>query len=159
MKYRTQEHETTANDGVLELLQIEYDWMSILNSAKLFSYANGYSKHERFANRCIDSLQTCTQETLKFLYYRTAPFTESTIPEIQYFDKLEEAFGALAEEEDNYFNKVADLIVYAQEKADGELLAFLLPKAQKERLMCRAYEAVKNGQDVLQLSNDCNIPW
>lgn len=159
MKYKTQDTETQKDNSLLELVQAKYHILSVLTSGRLFCYANGYKDAENFLTTVYEKSVKSLFEILQYLYVKLVPFSDNVFSEIQYYDSINEVFETLSELEDQFYDKVSSIVLEAQENKDAELLTFLLPKAQNEHLMCRAYEAIKNGQDPSRLCNANYCPW
>lgn len=164
MKYKTQEPEENKSNGIVELIQFEYNRMCLLQSGILYAHMNGIETSKRFFSRAYDACRQCIQDLLEFLYVNSEEIPEFKVPEIQYFEKIEEPYEALSEAEEEYFEKANTLFAQAVEDKDVKMIVALYKIIKVPHIMCRAYEAIKNNQDPNTVCNNKtwnanDVPW
>ena len=161
MKFKNQEEK---EDKVLiskelysafsDILQIEEEKLALVEAAKMYSFIHGNMNEKKFFRYLFEKCLENKYCILAHLYMNEAPSPERTIHSINLknFENSEKFFELLASAEDDYVNILTSAINIAYKDYNWEMLIYLLKKLESvDHLCCRAYEAVKNGNDPLTL--------
>ena len=157
MKYKTQEVEEAPKDAMgkelydkfVELMQLEYDKISTLESAKHYFANNGFIRYKKFVKEVMKNCKKFKWDLEDYLMINEMEIPDLTVKGFVKFDSPEDAFQAMREAEDDVFKKLMELASIAFEEKDACTFAFLLPliKQGKRHIFCIAANSVANGED------------
>jgi len=140
-------------EGFIDLIQFEIDKLTLISSAKFYFYENGLMSYKKFFKCLYKSCEEIKYCLVSQLKNNGVEIPEFTIPAIvDDFENPTIPFKMLAEMEDQFEEKLNNLINIAFEDKDWKNFHYLLKKLDTiDHICCRALAAVENKADVLAL--------
>lgn len=162
MKFKQVEEEVKSPTGkmskelhskFIDLIQFEINKLAKVTAAKFYFYENGNIGYKKFFKYLYKSCEEVKGCLIGFLRSQMEEIPEFKIPVIiTDFKDSKEPFQIMAELEDEFVEKLNDLINQAFDDKNWMAFHYLLKKLDTiDHLCCRALAAVENQADVSAL--------
>ena len=160
MKFKQQEEEPevqkTNKDELYtklsDLIQLEFDKLALLKSAKYYFFDKGLINNEKFFAKLYNACLKNKDCILDFTMDKFHDLPDVKSSNVTFFKEDREPFTAIAEKEDNYVDLLNELITIACTNHNWEAFNYLLKKLDEVKWICnKALATFDNKGNVLDL--------
>lgn len=150
MKFK-EEKEDKDYTVFTKLIQIEEDWISLIEAGMSYFYINGNVNACEFLKHLHSNITTCKLSTSNFMYITFGKLPERKIYEVKLSDFTDDVkiFETLASIEEEYVDELEKIISIVSDTKQWSTYQYLLDKLGKvDHICCRAVNCIKSKNDL-----------